>query len=147
VILAETVSFSFLAFDMTVVSGTLVQKVVNADDKTCDNYWTIHVSPTSSYGIDRLIINQYTHPALKLYGAYRSDLVPGGVAPDHVQRSPGLGNKITFKVNAVVQPSEVSRPLLLDTFVGKTHKTGTVQLRATDGSLSAPIATWVPVWP
>jgi hypothetical protein len=74
-------------------------------------------------------------------------VVPLGIAPDHARRSVGLGNTITFDIGAVVMPGQDSRWLLLDTAIDKTKKNGTIQLRATDGSLSAPIPTWVPVFP
>jgi hypothetical protein len=146
-ILSQTVTFSFLDHDNHVVSGHLSKKVVNADNKTCDYYWTASVDSSSSLGIDRLIVNAFPHPVHGLYGDWRNDLVPGGVGSDHVKRSSGSGTTITFRIGAVVLPSQSSRPLMLDSAVGLTTQAGTVQLRATDGSLSAPIPTWVPVWP
>jgi hypothetical protein len=144
VIINETIPFSFLDHDGLVVTGELVQKVVNGQDCTCKFYWIYRMLAGSSQGADGLVIKQFTHPAHQLYGDYRNDVVPMGIAPDHVKRSAGAGDTITFHIGAVVQPGQGSRQLLLDSAVGATHKTGTVQIRAVDGSLSAPIPAWVP---
>jgi hypothetical protein len=143
----ESVPFSFMSNSGQLVSGAIVQKVVNARDCTCDYYWQIHMDDFSALGANGLVIKAFTHPAHELIGNYRNDIVPLGIPSDHVKRSSGNGNTITFDISAIVQPSQVSRQLLLDSSVGMTHKTGTVQVRATDGSLSAPIPAWVPSWP
>jgi hypothetical protein len=140
-------TFSFFSTGSQVVSGTLTKKVVNATDGTCDYYYTIEVSGTSALGIDRLIIEQFMHPVHHLYGAWRNDVLPMGVPPDHVQRSAGAGDTITFRIVVGVQPGQSSRPLLLDSDVGSTKNAGTLRLRASDGSLSDPIPAWVPNWP
>jgi hypothetical protein len=146
-IINESIPFSFAAHDGRLVSGVLIQKVVNAHDCTCDYYWQIKMDAWSAWGVNGLVLNQFMHPTHQLYGNYRSDTVPLGIPSDHVKRSPGIGDTITFNVGAIVQPSQVSRQLLLDTAVGVTHKAGSVQLRAADGTLSAPIPAWVPSWP
>jgi hypothetical protein len=147
VIVDEPVPFSFLGQGSVPVSGTLVKKVVDATDGTCDFYYTVVVAPTSALAIDGLVIGQFLHPAQGLYGAWRDDVLPQGIPPDHVQRSAGAGATITFRIAAGVQPGQTSRPLLLDGAVGSTKDTGTVRLRAADGTLSGPIPAWVPNWP
>jgi hypothetical protein len=147
VIVNEPVPFSFLAQGNLPVSGTLAKKVVNATDGTCDFYYTVSVSANSALAIDRLVIEQFLHPAHGLYGAWRNDVLPQGIPPDHVQRSAGAGDTITFRIAAGVQPGQTSRPMLLDGAVGSTKNAGTVLLRAADGTLSDPIPAWVPNWP
>jgi hypothetical protein len=140
-------TFSFLSQAHQVVSGTITKKVVDAQDGTCDYYYTLAMSSTSALGIDRVIIYQFPHPSRKLYAAWRNDVQPMGIPPDHAQRSAAPGETITFKIAVGVQPGQSSRPMLLDSNVGSTKNTGSLQLRATDGSLSGPIPAWVPDWP
>jgi hypothetical protein len=145
-VVSESIGFSFLSQDGHVVSGTLWTTVVDADS-SCDFHWRIHMSATSWLGVDQVIIKQFPHPDHQLYGMWRNDVLPLGVPPDHAQRSSGTGKTITFKIAAGVMPGQDSRWMMLDSAVDKTKKVGTLQLRATDGSLSAPIATWAPKWP
>jgi hypothetical protein len=145
-IVSESIAFTFLSRDGHVVSGTLQTEVVDADC-SCDFHWQVQMSPSSWLGVDQVIVRQFPHPEHQLYAAWRNDELPLGVPPDHAQRSSGTGTTITFKFAAVVMPGQDSRWMFLDSAVDKAKKAGTLQLRATDGSLSAPIATWVPVWP
>jgi hypothetical protein len=144
-IVSETIPFSFFSLDHHEVTGTLINEVAAACG--CDHYWRVEVSADSWLGVDQVIIKDFQHPVHQLYAAWRNDELPLGVPPDHAQRSMGAGTTITFRIGAVVQPGQTSRSLLLDGSVGKTWKGGTVQVRATDGSLSAAIPTWVPKWP
>jgi hypothetical protein len=147
VIVDEPAPFSFLAQGNQLVSGTLTKKVINATDGTCDFYYTVTVAATSALAIDRVVLGQFFHPAHGLYAAWRDDVLPQGVPPDHAQRSAGAGATITFRIAAGVQPGQTSRPMLLDGAVGSTKNTGTVRLRAADGTLSDPIPAWVPDFP
>jgi len=147
VIVSEAVNFTFLTLDNHVVSGTLYTEVVDSQDCNCDHYWRVELTPESWTGVDQLIVRNFQHPMHQLYAAWRNDELPLGVPPDHAQRSAGAGTTITFKIAAVVQPGQTSRTMLLDSAVPQAWKAGTVQVRATDGSLSAPIPTWVPKWP
>jgi hypothetical protein len=140
-------TFSFLSQASQVVSGTITKKVVDATDGTCDYYYTVAVAGTSALAIDRILIEQFLHPNHQLFAAWRNDVLPMGVPPDHAQRTAAPGDTITFKITVGVQPGQSSRPMLLDSDVGSTKNAGSLRLRATDGSLSDPIPAWVPNWP
>jgi len=140
-------NFSFMSLADQVVSGTITRKVVDANDGTCDYYYTVTVAGTSALAIDRVIVGQFLHPKHQLYASWRNDVLPMGIPPDHAQRTANPGDTITFKIAVGVQPGQTSRPMLLDSNVGSTKNVGTLRLRATDGSLSAPIPAWVPNWP
>jgi hypothetical protein len=144
-VLTDSTDFSFLTKDGHVVSGTVDTEIVDADCK-CDFYWRIHVLADSWLGVDQVILKNFEHPAHQLYAAWRDDDTPLGIPPDHAQRSPDPGTTIVFRIGMVVQPGQESRALLLDSQAGFAQKTATIQLRATDGSLSPPIATWAPEW-
>jgi hypothetical protein len=145
-ILTESVPFSFLSQDGHPISGTVDTEIVDSYC-TCDFYWRLHMAETSWLGIDQVIIGNFPHPEHELYAAWRDDDTPLGIPPDHAQRSPDEGTTIVFRIAMVVQPGQDSRAMLLDSHVGLAQKTATIQLRATDGSLSPPIATWAPKWP
>jgi hypothetical protein len=84
----------------------------------------------------------FKHPKLGLAGDFRNHLVNGGIGSTTVTRSPGKGTSIQFAVQ--VCPGQTSRQFVLDTAVGGAKNTGTLRVRAADGTLSAPISTYVP---
>jgi hypothetical protein len=145
-VLTDSVPFSFLSQDGHTIAGSLDTEIVDSNCH-CDFYWRLHLAPTSWLGIDQVIIGNFSHPAHELYAAWRDDDTPLGIPPDHAQRAPGEGTTITFRIAAGVLPGQDSRALLLDTRAGLASKTATIRLRATDGSVSPPIATWGPAWP
>jgi len=146
VILQSAVPFSFLANDNLTISGTLNVQVVNADDKTCDYYWWMKLDPTP-HRIRHVLVYAFTHPASGLYGDWRNDLLPNGIPSKNVHRSTGAGNRIDFSLGTGLPGGGTSRMLMLDSAVGFTHLKGTVRVEADDGSMSAPMVTWVPAWP
>jgi len=144
-ILSEGVTVTFLA-PSGLVTVVLQQSVVNAANKSCVNYWQAGVTAESAVAVDEVLLTKFTHPKTQLYANYRTDLGPG-IGSTDASRSAGKGNTITFHIPGGIAPGQTSAPLFLDTSVGATHKTGFVQFHTTDGGLSPPIPTWVPVWP
>ncbi len=131
------------------VKGTLIQKVVNADNATCDAYWRVVLKPGSAAGVrvNALRITKFDHPAAGLVGDFRNDLVPGGIGSVKVKRSSGSGKVITFTFENGVGPGQTSAQLLLDTQIDSAAKNGFVELRTDDGGHSPLISTFVPFQP
>jgi hypothetical protein len=126
-------------------TGTVTQSVVNTDNGSCAMYYQATNDITSSVCIDALQIAGFKHPKLGLVGDFRDDLVPGGIGSTMVKRSSKPGTSIRF--NVLVCPGQFSRQLFLDTSVDEAKNTGTLRVRGADGTLSAPIPSYVPFQP
>jgi hypothetical protein len=128
------------------VKGEVEQKVIDADNHTCDCYWRIklHADSAPMVRVKRLRITSFNHPANGLFADFRNDLVPGGWGSFEASRSGGAGTAITFKFDPGIGPGEVSRPVFLDTQIDTVAAAGKVRLFTDNGRKSAPLDTYVP---
>jgi hypothetical protein len=124
------------------VKGSVTLSVINTDKGSCAMCYQATNNSASTGCVDSLQIFGFRHPALGLVGNFRNDLVAGGINSTQVSRSPGKGTSIQFDVQ--VCPGQTSRQFVLDTSVGGAKNTGTLRVRAADGTLSAPVPTYVP---
>jgi hypothetical protein len=138
----KTFSFTTESGDAT---GTVTQSVTNKNEGSCMMSYKISNAATSTVCIDALQIFGFTHPKFGLVGDFRNDLIPNGIGSTQVSRSPKPGTRIRFDV--LVCPGQVSRKLFLDTSVDAASNTGTLRVRAADGTLSEAITTYVPTQP
>jgi hypothetical protein len=130
-----------------IVKGEVEEKVIDADNHTCDCYWRIKLYADSAplVRVKRLRITSFNHPANGLFADFRNDLVPGGLSSFEASRSGGAGTAITFKFDPGIGPGEVSRPVFLDTQIDAVDFVGKFRLFTDNGSKSAPLDTYVPV--
>ena len=138
--------FSFLLADQTLIEGLIHGEVVNEAQAKCAYYFVVKLHPTPHH-IKHLIVHRFTHPVHKLFGDYRNDIDPNGFPSRAVARSPGAGDTVTFDFGQGLPGNTDSRALLLATDTDVTHKTGTIQVEADDGTLSPQFPAWVPKLP
>ncbi len=141
----EIQPFSFMT-PGGLVSGVLQQRVVNADDGTCDCYWRVQLTPASAptVRVDRLRIKQFSHPQPNLVADFRKDILPDGIGSTEATRSAGAGTTITFKFQPGIGAGEVSQSVFLDTQIIRVRSIGQVQLRTDNGAVSPNFVAYVP---
>lgn len=129
------------------IKATLMQRIVNAKNATCDCYWRILMDALSKPGVRAtgLLIRNFNHPKRKLRGDFRDDTVPTGIGSDQVSRSPGAGTTIRFDFDNGVGPGQTSRSLFLDTNVGTVIFNASVQVLFSDGSVSPQFTAYSPI--
>lgn len=129
------------------IKATLMQRIVNARNATCDCYWRILMDALSKPGVRAtgLLITNFHHPKRKLRGEFRDDSVPTGIGSDRVSRSPGAGTSIRFDFDTGVSPGQTSRMLFLDTNVGTVIFNASVQVLFSDGSVSPVFTAYSPL--
>jgi hypothetical protein len=141
----EIQPFSFMT-PGGIVSGVLQQRVVNADDGTCDCYWRVQLTPGSAptVRVNRLRIKQFSHPQPNLVADFRNDILPDGIGSTEAARSAGAGTTITFKFQPGIGAGDVSQSVFLDTQIIRVRSIGQVQLRTDNGAVSPNFVAYVP---
>jgi hypothetical protein len=139
----QSTTFSFVA-PCGPISGKVRQIVVDSDRGKCVLQSAVELQPESACNVTMVELVNFRHPKKNLFGEFRDDLLPSGIAPYEVERSAGKGTDIIFRFSSGVAPGQASRLMLLSTDLGAARKTGGLILHTGDGGSSAPIPAWVP---